>query len=48
MTVSDVFGLLSVVCIVAFAVFAFRQGIKVKPDPERKPGSDGGGGGAWP
>ena len=37
MTLENAGGLLAVIAIVAFAVFAFRQGGKVKPDPDRAP-----------
>ena len=41
-------GLLAVVAVAGFAVFAFRQGFKVKPDPNNRkfggmpPGGPGG------
>ena len=36
MTLHQWLGLSAVVLIVGFAIFAFRQGFKVKPDPNNK------------
>ncbi len=36
MAVSDLLGVLSIIVLVAFVVFAFRQGRRVKPDTNRR------------
>jgi hypothetical protein len=54
MTATKIFGVLSTIFIIGFIAFAFRQGLRVKPDdrPDRGPSvgyggdfsGDGGGG----
>ena len=48
MTATKILGMLSTVFIVGFMVFAFRQGLRVKPDdrPDRGPRVDTGGDGS--